>query len=59
MSENVEKEKANLDHINFVITDELKTEFKILLLRQKKNISEVLSGLVAEYVEKYKDGEYV
>lgn len=57
MNENVEKEKANLDHINFVITDELKTEFKILLLRQKKNISEVLSGLVRDYVEKYKNGE--
>jgi hypothetical protein len=57
MNENVEKEKTITEHINFVISDKLKTEFKILLLRQKKNISEVLSGLVNEYVEKYKNNE--
>jgi hypothetical protein len=59
MNENVENEKAITDHINFVIDKELKTEFKITLLRQDKNISEVLSGLVEEYVKKYQDGESI
>ena len=50
-----ENEKAKLEHINFVISDNLKTEFKILLLRQKKNISEVLVGLVERYIDENKN----
>ena len=54
-----ENEKDKLEHINFVISDNLKTEFKILLLRQKKNISEVLVSLVERYIEENQTEETI
>ncbi len=42
-------------NINFIIDDELKTEFKILLLRRKKNMSAVLNELIKKYIEESKN----
>ncbi|MHB1680018.1 MAG: hypothetical protein ACYCTB_05845 [bacterium] len=44
-----------VEHINFIISDELKTEFKFLLLRQKKNMTEVLNELIKKYIEENKN----
>ncbi len=52
------KKDKKIEHINFIIDDELKTEFKFLLLKQKKNMSKVLNELISEYIKKNKRTEY-
>ncbi|MHB8282677.1 MAG: hypothetical protein ACYDDE_07730 [bacterium] len=50
-----DNKNKKIEHINFIIDDELKTEFKILLLRRKKNMSAVLNELIKKYIEESKN----
>ncbi|MHB1664470.1 MAG: hypothetical protein ACYCT7_04310 [bacterium] len=53
-----DNKNKKIEHINFIIDDELKTEFKILLLRRKKNMSAVLNELIKKYIEESKNVQY-
>ena len=55
MTDNNKDKNKKVEHINFIIDDELKTEFKILLLRRKKNMSAVLNELIKKYIEESKN----
>lgn len=52
-----ENEKVVMSNINFAINNELKKEFKMLLIKQEKSVSEVLSSLVEKYIEESKNEE--
>lgn len=54
-----ENEKVVMSNINFAINNELKKEFKMLLIKQEKSVSEVLSSLVEKYIEESQNEETI
>ena len=54
-----ENEKVKMNNINFAISNELKKEFKMLLIKQEKSVSEVLSSLVEKYIEESQNEETI
>ncbi len=50
-----ENEKVVMSNINFAINNELKKEFKMLLIKQEKSVSEVLVRLVERYIDENKN----